>query len=210
MRAVCGEPGCDKPVHGKGLCSTHYERTRRKPGKCRDCGGPKPPGIGRRLCDDCRAKAEERRREERVEYDREWYQRNREDVLARERERYEDPAFRERKKQASRDWAAAHPDRARTNARRGWAKRKYGLTLEEVEEILARGCAICGTHRGRKVGKTSAIMGEQAEQRICLDHCHTTGKVRDALCHNCNSMLGLAADDPDRLRAAADYLERHR
>jgi hypothetical protein len=36
-----------------------------------------------------------------------------------------------------------------------------------------------------------------------------TGCVRALLRHNCNTALGLAAEDSARLRAAADYLERH-
>lgn len=82
-------------------------------------------------------------------------------------------------------------------SRRSIVKKKYGLTLEEYDAIIDRGCAICGK-TGRGTGK------------VALDHCHTTGKVRDALCSNCNTGLGSFRDDPERLRAAADYLERHR
>lgn len=46
--------------------------------------------------------------------------------------------------------------------------------------------------------------------RPCWDHDHTTGQFRGWLCHRCNVSLGLMADDPERLRAAADYLEHHR
>lgn len=85
------------------------------------------------------------------------------------------------------------PARHITYARRSIVKRKYGLTLEEYDGIIARGCAIC---RGKG-------------PRMALDHCHTSGKVRDALCTNCNAGLGQFKDDPARLRAAAKYLERH-
>lgn len=41
------------------------------------------------------------------------------------------------------------------------------------------------------------------------DHCHLTKKVRGVLCHWCNLMIGNAKDDPECLRAGAEYLLRH-
>jgi hypothetical protein len=76
----------------------------------------------------------------------------------------------------------------------------YGLTPEQYENmIINQGfkCAICGIHE-------TAIKGKR---RLCIDHCHTTGKVRGLLCPNCNLMLGTARDNPDYLREGAKYLE---
>ena len=69
--------------------------------------------------------------------------------------------------------------------------KKYGMTLEEYRAAMLLPCAICE--------KPSAAM----------DHSHETGTVREPLCRSCNLMLGHAKDDPQLLRAAADYLERH-
>lgn len=44
--------------------------------------------------------------------------------------------------------------------------------------------------------------------RICFDHCHASGKFRGWICNTCNSLLGIAKDNPDFLRALAAYLER--
>lgn len=211
MQAVCSESGCSKNVHSRGLCKTHYEKNRwqrRRNGTCRDCGGPKPVGIGRKLCDACLEASRQRSREKVLEAGRRRYQANREKVLAYSRERSKDPEYRAAKVQAAREWAQKHPERVRDTQRRAWAKRKYGLTLEEVEVILARGCAICGTRQGIVVGRRGNLPAPEA--RLCIDHDHVNGKLRDALCHACNAGLGLYGDDPGRLRAAADYLEKHR
>ncbi len=75
-------------------------------------------------------------------------------------------------------------------------KRRYGITAEEADAMLeAQGalCAICRTAPAAHV-----------------DHDHDTGEVRELLCFNCNGGLGQFKDDPEVLRAAADYVERHR
>lgn len=74
------------------------------------------------------------------------------------------------------------------------ARKKYGITLEQLAELrkIAE-CMVCG-HR-------------PAGQSLDLDHCHETMRVRGALCRRCNNALGMVRDDPDTLRKLADYLE---
>jgi hypothetical protein len=77
-------------------------------------------------------------------------------------------------------------------------KRNYGMTLEEYEERLAAQggrCAIC--------------RDEPTKKRLHVDHNHQTGVIRDLLCEWCNHAIGKAREDPARLRAMAEYLERH-
>lgn len=79
---------------------------------------------------------------------------------------------------------------------------KYRADYNALAEKQNHRCAICGAEeksRDRWNGRT---------RRLAIDHCHTTGKVRGLLCTGCNSALGHMQDDPERLRAAADYLER--
>src|ERR1700761_1525630 len=84
-------------------------------------------------------------------------------------------------------------------------KRYYGMTGEEYGEMLAaqKGlCAICG--------KPETAMLNGVPKVMHVDHCHETDQVRALLCGSCNGMLGLAKDSPETLRAAADYIEKHR
>lgn len=88
--------------------------------------------------------------------------------------------------------------------RRNQIKRDFGLSLEQVEAMeAAQGgvCACCKqperqTYRGR-------------QKPLGIDHNHETGEIRDLLCASCNLMIGYSREDPEILRAAAAYLERH-
>jgi hypothetical protein len=74
----------------------------------------------------------------------------------------------------------------------------YGLTVRQFHGIFdaqGRVCAICQTDDWGAKGPV-------------VDHCHSTGAVRGILCGNCNVGIGNLRDDPARLRAAADYLDR--
>ena len=43
-----------------------------------------------------------------------------------------------------------------------------------------------------------------------VDHDHTTGKVRELLCHNCNRALGLLQENVEIIQSALDYLNKHK
>jgi hypothetical protein len=107
----------------------------------------------------------------------------------------------ERAKQFARDYHAAN--RAEIVERNKWYKleKQFGLTKEAFFEMLetqGMSCACCGTTdpltRG---GKT-----------WCVDHCHTSGKVRGILCSHCNTGLGMARDSIPMLEAWIKYLQR--
>ena len=75
---------------------------------------------------------------------------------------------------------------------------KYGLTLEEVEAKLRLQHSIC------PICECSLDLNSWA-----VDHCHTTGKVRDILCSSCNKGLGFFYESPEALQNAISYLKKH-
>lgn len=78
-------------------------------------------------------------------------------------------------------------------------KRLYGITSEQYYAMLAAQggvCAICGGHSRRK--------GRPVE-RLCVDHCHKTGRVRGLLCIRCNCALRYF-DDAHFAEKVAVYL----
>lgn len=85
---------------------------------------------------------------------------------------------------------------------------KYGLSLEDYENIRRVQddcCKICGKH----VSKNNGPVAKNGSQRLCVDHCHSTGKVRGLLCNNCNRALGLLKDDKEILKKMIEYLDVH-
>ena len=75
----------------------------------------------------------------------------------------------------------------------------YGITVEEYAEHVASGvCDIC----------SKEPTGKRHESVLHIDHDHSTGRVRGALCGNCNKALGLVSDNVEVLERMIDYLRR--
>jgi hypothetical protein len=114
------------------------------------------------------------------QWERAYYERNRERILAKSKAWY--AANRERRSQTLRQWNLAT---------------KYGMSPEQFDELLlSQGnvCAICSNRR----------------KSMCVDHDHSTGEVRGILCRRCNAMLGQISDDVSVLARAIEYLNCYR
>ncbi|MEU0589915.1 endonuclease domain-containing protein [Streptomyces ardesiacus] len=84
-------------------------------------------------------------------------------------------------------------------------RRRHDTTEEKRRSDLglaSGNCSICGS--AETVTRSGRV------RRASVDHCHRTGVIRGVLCSRCNAGLGMFEDDPARLRAAAEYLERTR
>jgi hypothetical protein len=96
----------------------------------------------------------------------------------------------------------------------GLARNYDGMTLTRYAEMFAEQsgcCAICKKPETAKIpGRRNNDYKSAGVRDLSVDHDHETGAVRQLLCNACNHMLGHAFDDPQRLRAAADYLDFHR
>ena len=79
--------------------------------------------------------------------------------------------------------------------------RCYGITLKDYMRMLQDQKGLCKICNG-----VGFKMAEHHKLQLVVDHCHSSGKVRGLLCHNCNRALGLLQDNVKSLQAAIDYL----
>jgi hypothetical protein len=107
-------------------------------------------------------------------------------------------------------WYKNNPEKVRVIRRRYLVKRvvsgasvacRYGMTVEQYHDFVQKhnnACAICF---GKELAKKRV--------RLSVDHDAVSGKVRGLLCSKCNMAIGLFRHQPNLLRDAAHYLEKH-
>jgi hypothetical protein len=105
--------------------------------------------------------------------------------------------YRARERERYRIWRSANPEAVRRRQRKHMIRQHGGIPPGGVGP-----CEVCGT-----------------VEKLNVDHDHDCCPSKDTSCGNCfrgylctrcNHMLGHAYNNPARLRAAADYLERPR
>jgi len=92
-------------------------------------------------------------------------------------------------------------EKGKTANRKSHLKCTYNITLEEYNKKLQaqnHKCVICGTDE------------TQLTRKLHVDHCHSTGKIRDLLCVHCNTGLGHFKESIENLAKAISYLEKHK
>ena len=78
-------------------------------------------------------------------------------------------------------------------------QRRVSITKDHYDVLLSLQdgkCRICGVESG----------SNNRGDKLAVDHCHSSGKIRGLLCHKCNTALGLFKDSQASLQAALAYL----
>jgi Recombination endonuclease VII len=94
------------------------------------------------------------------------------------KERYaRDADFRARERARRRAHYAAHKDEISARRQGSHLERRYGISRADYDALLARQGGVC------------AICAKPSKERLCVDHCHSRGKVRcarDTIVRNLN------------------------
>ena len=134
-----------------------------------------------------------------------YYEANKEKIKAKRKAYYEAnkektkayyEATKEKRKAKSKAYNEANKEKRKAYNLAYTLKYKYNMTLEERDRMLKKQntkCKICNI----KFSKATP----------CIDHCHTTNKVRGILCPFCNTGLGYFKDNTESLTNAITYLE---
>lgn len=102
-------------------------------------------------------------------------------------------------KKRSREWKEAHPEQHRARLRRNKLQARYGISIEQYDELLLAQdgkCACCGSNTPGGYGTTFRV-----------DHDHTSGAIRGLLCQSCNAGIGFLGDTVEGVTQALAYLQ---
>jgi hypothetical protein len=79
------------------------------------------------------------------------------------------------------------------NRREANLRHRYGIGIAQYEQLFKEQhgkCGVCDT----------------SHDKLVVDHCHNSSKVRGLLCNNCNVLLGVSKENINTLIAAVNYL----
>ncbi len=82
---------------------------------------------------------------------------------------------------------------------RNWhLKKKYGITLEQKNQMVIDQQGLCGCCH-KPLGINTRF--------ICVDHSHKTDIIRKIICKNCNTVLGVMNEDPQMFLYLHEYAQ---
>tara|TARA_R110000796_G_C14236722_1_gene396706 strand:- start:44 stop:472 length:429 start_codon:yes stop_codon:yes gene_type:complete len=126
------------------------------------------------------------------EYKRQWDLKNKDKIKVEKKEYYL------KNKDNFKKYYLKNKDKIKLQKKSHSLKTKYGITLNEYNAMREQQnyrCAIaaCNKHES------------EFQNGLCVDHDHKTGKVRDLLCTNCNTVYGKAKENINILYGLIDY-----
>jgi hypothetical protein len=147
---------------------------------------------------------------DKTNYDKKYYQENKEHCIEQSKKWYEKSEENKRKHgDAVKKWREKNKekldkwfDEHKKDKRLYDVKRNHGLSAEEFHKLIddaGEFCPICGT-------KFEGVGAKMTAPHI--DHDHKNGKIRGIICSSCNLALGKFKDDPEIVEKAAAWLRR--
>lgn len=110
--------------------------------------------------------------------------------------------YREKNPEKFKGYQKKYSQSAKGKESARWSRMKYATGLSKQDwtsmfEQQGGQCKIC-----------CCKLDPIPSPAVHVDHCHSSGKIRGLLCHNCNHLLGTAKDSIVILRSAISYLEQ--
>lgn len=127
-------------------------------------------------------------KQDQKQYDKKRYAENKEERLSYQQEYYKQ-----------------NRDKILAQSRERHLLKSYGLSGKEYYKLVTKQqgrCAICNKYEHR-------VLPNGDVKPLSVDHCHTTGKVRELLCNDCNALLGFAKENIHVLQESIKYLQKH-
>jgi hypothetical protein len=103
-----------------------------------------------------------------------------------------------------RDRRRENPERTKRENRSTNIRRHRGMTEALFDRMFVEQQGRCGM-----CSQSMRADGKKCASSAHIDHNHTTGKVRELLCHRCNTGFGLFDEDVEVLSMAIAYALRH-
>lgn len=147
---------------------------------------PDNPHFGNGLCKACYQR----------EYDKtgkrkEWYLKNREEQLAKNRLRYQ--LNKEARLAQCREYRLLNKDKCKNNE----LLHRYGISLDDFNNMRKAQNNLC------------KFCNETLPSRAVVDHCHITGKVRGLLHQKCNIIIGFFETNKHLFKNLEPYLRNN-
>lgn len=94
----------------------------------------------------------------------------------------------------------SYPSRTKGARQANWMRWKFGLSVEEYNEMKESQLGVCA------ICNRPEVTGRE----LSVDHNHTTGQIRGLLCYKCNTMLGHISENEEILIKMIFYLRQYR